>query len=63
MKTWEPIIILIVVVGLFAIASSLFIWDELTDELEPADVGLLLGDQVLPSGNSSAGILRFANGW
>ena len=46
----------IVLVGLilFAIGSGLIIWDGLTDELGQADVGILFGNQVLPSGEPSA---------
>jgi len=46
--------IILVALILFAIASSLIICDGLTDELEQADVGILFGNQVLPSGEPSA---------
>lgn len=40
--------------GLYALFSGLIIWDGLTDELGPADVGSVFGNQVLPSGEPSA---------
>ena len=50
---------IVILVGfvLFAIASGLIIWDGLTDELGKADVGILFGNQVLPSGEPSARLL------
>ena len=47
-------VIILVALVLFAIASGLIIWDGLTDELGQADVGILFGNQVLPSGEPSA---------
>jgi vancomycin permeability regulator SanA len=47
-------VIILVALILFAIASGLIIWDGLTDELGSADVGILFGNQVLPSGEPSA---------
>jgi len=47
-------VIILVALILFTIASGLIIWDGLTDELGQADVGILFGNQVLPSGEPSA---------
>ena len=47
-------VIILVALVLFAIASGLIIWDGLTDELGQVDVGILFGNQVLPSGEPSA---------
>ncbi len=56
MKIWnrKVKVILLIALCLFAIAPGLIIWDGLTDELGPADVGVVFGNQVLPSGEPSA---------
>jgi len=56
MKNWKKKIrvFLVFAVCLFALFSGLIIRDGLTDELGTADVGLVFGNQVLPSGEPSA---------
>ncbi|MBN1267763.1 MAG: YdcF family protein [Anaerolineales bacterium] len=56
MKKWIKKIKLFLVfsVSLFALFSGLIIRDGLTDELGTADVGLVFGNKVMPSGEPSA---------
>ncbi len=63
MKTWKrkAKVITLAASILFALSAGLIIWDGLTDELGPADVGLVFGNKVMPSGEPSARLLSRLN--
>ena len=63
MKTWirKVKVIILIALSLFAISAGLIIWDGLTDDLEQADVGLVFGNKVMPSGEPSARLLSRLN--